>query len=207
MIMDIVPPAEDINARSKSIRSGKVLILAMHQTRSSRKSASKEGVSSGEDVSPGRTRRRISRGSSGPGPRAQQSARPRAADGPQGGGVRSETSSDDDASMSERRSRRGRRPRGGASKTTTTGVDGDHYDDVDDAASTTTTTERVPSPSPSPSSSSSTTTFREDVVVAVIVDAKNVRGKTGFELDHADLLDRLLDDAGGVGCDPAVVAA
>ena len=97
--------------------------------------------------------------------------------------------------MSERRSRRGRRPRGGASKTTTTGVDGDHYDDVDDAASTTTTTERVPSPSPSPSpssSSSSTTTFREDDVVAVIVDAENFRGKTGFELDHADLLDRLL---------------
>ena len=38
----------------------------------------------------------------------------------------------------------------------------------------------------------STTTFREDDVVAVIVDAENVRGKTGFELDHADLLDRLL---------------
>ena len=88
MIMDIVPPAEDINARSESIRSGKVLILAMRRTRSLRKSASKGGVSSGEDVSPGRTRRRISRGSSGPGPRAQQSARPRAADGPQGGGVR-----------------------------------------------------------------------------------------------------------------------
>ncbi|MBV5297442.1 MAG: hypothetical protein JZU64_04695, partial [Rhodoferax sp.] len=59
------------------------------------------------------------------------------------------------------------------------------------AATTTTTTERVPSPSPSPSSSSSMT-FREDDVVAVIVDAENVRGKTGFELDHADLLDRLL---------------
>ena len=54
--MDIVPPAEDINARSKSIRSGKVLILAMRRTRSLRKSASKGGVSSGEDVSPGRTR-------------------------------------------------------------------------------------------------------------------------------------------------------
>ncbi|EJK49681.1 hypothetical protein THAOC_31414, partial [Thalassiosira oceanica] len=31
----------------------------------------------------------------------------------------------------------------------------------------------------------------EDPRVAVVIDAENVRGKTGFELDHADFLDRL----------------
>lgn len=30
----------------------------------------------------------------------------------------------------------------------------------------------------------------EDPRVAVVIDAENVRGKTGFELDHADFLDR-----------------
>jgi hypothetical protein len=81
----------------------------------------------------------------------------------------------------------------------TTRVNGDHHDDVDDAALMTATTERVPSPSPSPPPSSSSSsssplspTIREDEVVAVIVNAKNVRGKTGFELDHSDLLDHLL---------------
>jgi hypothetical protein len=33
--------------------------------------------------------------------------------------------------------------------------------------------------------------YKEDVI-AVIIDAENVRGRTGFELDHADFLDRLL---------------
>ena len=30
----------------------------------------------------------------------------------------------------------------------------------------------------------------ENPRVAVVIDAENVRGKTGFELDHADFLDR-----------------
>lgn len=36
------------------------------------------------------------------------------------------------------------------------------------------------------------THYSKEDVIAVIIDAENVRGRTGFELDHADLLDRLL---------------
>ena len=32
----------------------------------------------------------------------------------------------------------------------------------------------------------------EGDIIAVIIDAENVRGRTGFEVDHADLIDRLL---------------
>ena len=51
-------------------------------------------------------------------------------------------------------------------------------------ASTTTTTPTIQLPS--------WTHHSEEDVIAVIIDAENVRGRTGFELDHADLLDRLL---------------
>ncbi len=71
-----------------SLRSVTCLILAMGRTRCTGKSGSKRGVLAGEDVSPRRTRRRVSRGISGLGPRPQQSARPSEADGPQGRGVR-----------------------------------------------------------------------------------------------------------------------
>ena len=38
----------------------------------------------------------------------------------------------------------------------------------------------------------------ENPRVAVVVDAENVRGKTGFELDHADFLDRYEEERGTV---------
>jgi hypothetical protein len=52
------------------------------------------------------------------------------------------------------------------------------------STTTTTTTPTIQLPS--------WTHHLEEDVIAVIIDAENVRGRTGFELDHADLLDRLL---------------
>ena len=55
------------------------------------------------------------------------------------------------------------------------------------ASTTTTTTTTTPT-----IQLPSWTHHSEEDVIAVIIDAENVRGRTGFELDHADLLDRLL---------------
>lgn len=57
--------------------------------------------------------------------------------------------------------------------------------------STTTMEPQTAAPTPTKLLPSWTHHSKEDVI-AVIIDAENVRGRTGFELDHADLLDRLL---------------
>ena len=58
-------------------------------------------------------------------------------------------------------------------------------------SSTTTMEPQTAAPTPTKLLPSWTHHYKEDVI-AVIIDAENVRGRTGFELDHADLLDRLL---------------
>ena len=70
--------------------------------------------------------------------------------------------------------------------------------DEDDDASDYDASSRSSSLSSSTSSSSSPPPARrlidnrDDDIIAIIIDAENVRGKTGFELDHSDLLDRML---------------
>ena len=66
---------------SESFLSVKCLTVAMRQTLSTGKSGSSRGISSGTDVSPGRRRQCMSKGSNRPAPSARQSTRPEESDG------------------------------------------------------------------------------------------------------------------------------